>query len=167
MLLILCASVNLFAQNSSKGDVNEVLDNAILDLEFSVGTSYKHLQQFNYSIELGYLLFNRVYPYARYESSLLLYKHEGKHYGNTYNLGGGLGVILYREENSEDLHDGVEFTANVTTSIGGHDYRNTSYYAGFRIGYKERFIGLGFRRMQAHDSAHFPSYNAFVISIGF
>ena len=159
MLLILCASVNLFAQDSSKENVKETLDKTILDLEFSVGTRYKHLQQFNYSLDLGYLLFNRVYPYARYESSLMLYKHDGKHYGNTYNLGGGLGVILFRDENSDDIH--------VTTSIGGHDYRNTSYYAGFRIGYNEKYLGLGFRRMAAHSSAHFPSYNAFVLSIGF
>ena len=166
MMALLLTTLGINAQETTtKFDT----DNILLDLEVGSGTTYKHLQQYNLSLDLGYLLFNRVYPYARYESSLMLYHPEGiKHYGNTYNLGGGVGVILKKSKKESDdvLHHGVEFTANVTTSVGGHDYRNTSYYAGFRFGTEGIFLGLGFRRMQAHDSAHFPSYNAFVVSIG-
>lgn len=164
MMVFMLTTLGMNAQEKS------ATDNIVLDLEVSSGSTYKHLQQYNFSVDLGYLLFERVYPYARYESSLMLYHPEGiKHYGNTYNVGGGVGVILKRFKDADDedeMHHGLEFTANVTTSVGGHDYRNTSYYAGFRFSVDGIFLGLGFRRMQAHDSAHFPSYNAFVFSIG-
>ena len=122
-------AVLLLAVGSASAQEKTTIDDLILDLEVSAGTRYHGLQQANGAIDVGYCLFDRVYPYFRYESSLMLYKHEGsKTYGNTSNIGGGLGVVLLqwddedKKGNKEQIR--FEFTGNVTTSVG-RDYKNT------------------------------------------
>ena len=162
-------AVLLMAVGSASAQEKTTIDDLILDLEVSAGTRYHGLQQANGAIDVGYCLFDRVYPYFRYESSLMLYKHEGsKTYGNTSNIGGGLGVVLLqwddkdKKGNIEQIR--FEFTGNVTTSVG-RDYKNTSYYGGFRMRSRDHFVGLGFRYMKSRDDV-MPNYKAFVVSIG-
>ena len=142
-------AVLLMAVGSASAQEKTTIDDVILDLEVSAGTRYHGLQQVNGAIDVGYCLFDRVYPYFRYESSLMLYKHEGsKTYGNTSNIGGGLGVVLLQwdDEDKKGNKEQVrfEFTGNVTTSVG-RDYKNTSFYGGFRMRSRDHFVGLGFR----------------------
>ena len=115
-------STTAYAQSSK-----DTWDNVLLDVELGVGTKYKGLQQANLSLDLGYKIANLFYPYFRTESSLMLYKRDGvKTYGNTWNIGGGAGFIVYK---GVDKHDDepftVEITGNVTTSVGNYDYKNT------------------------------------------
>ena len=154
LMMVLLATVNIHAGDDES--------NFILDLEIAGGTRYKGMQQANLAIDRGYTVCDRVYPYCRYESSLMLYKHDGfKEYGNTRNIGGGAGIILRKTDRDNRL----EFTGNVTTSVGG-DYRNTSFYGGFRFRSEAgAFIGLGYRYMKSRDVWH--DYSAFVLSIAF
>lgn len=156
-------STTAYAQSSK-----DTWDNVLLDVELGVGTKYKGLQQANLSLDLGYKIANLFYPYFRTESSLMLYKRDGvKTYGNTWNIGGGAGFIVYK---GVDKHDDepftVEITGNVTTSVGNYDYKNTSYYGGVRLRSDDVFIGVGYRYMSAHGN-DFHNYSAFVVSIGF
>ncbi len=166
---VLSAALSMNAQDTEK---KSVFDNVAVDVEMSVGTRYKGLQQGNLSIDVGYLIAGRVYPYFRSESSLMLYKHDGlKTYGNTWNIGGGIGVIL-KEKKEIDKHGDedvtrYEFTANMTSSVGGRrDYRNNSYYAGFRFRYEGVYLGLGYRYMRSRECL-VHDYSAFVLSVGF
>ena len=82
--------------------------------------------------------------------------------------GGGLGVVLLQwdDEDKKGNKEQVrfEFTGNVTTSVG-RDYKNTSFYGGFRMRSRDHFVGLGFRFMKSRDDV-MPNYKAFVVSIG-
>ena len=143
-------------------------DDILWDIELGVGTKYKGLQQANWSLDLGYKIADLFYPYVRTERSLMLYKRDGvKTYGNTWNIGGGAGFIVYK---GVDKHDKepftIEVTGNVTTSVGNYDYKNTSYYGGVRLRSDGVFLSLGYRYMSAHGH-EFHNYSAFVISIGF
>ena len=158
LMMVLMTTVNINAKDVE--DDKEIP--LIADLELGIGTRYKGLQQCNFSIDVGYTFFNLIYPYFRYESALMLYKHDGeKVYGNTSNIGGGLGVILYKDEDNDRL----EFTTNMTTSVGG-DYHNTAYYAGFRFRVDGHFVGLGYRYNKSRD-CDWHDYSAFVFSIAF
>ena len=164
LILLLMMSGSAYSQD------NDWSDNIQLDLEASVGTRYKGLQQVNLAFDAGYLLFDRVYPYFRYESSLMLYKHAGlKTYGNTSNIGGGLGVILTQwtetDKRGNEEKFKIELTGNVTTSVGNRDYKNTSYYAGLRLRYDDSFVAFGYRYMNSRDDL-MPNYSAFVVSFG-
>lgn len=169
-LLVLMTAMTMSAQETEKKESWE--DPIVLDLEVSLGTRYKGLQQANLSIDLGYTIAGRVYPYFRSESSLMLYKHDGmKTYGNTWNIGGGIGVILdkknVKDEKGNDETRTWEFTANVTSSVGGRrDYRNNSYYFGFRRRHDNVYLGLGYRFMRSRE-CHIHDYSAFVVSLGF
>ena len=162
MLLFVCMtmSVTAFAQKDAK-------DNILWDVELGLGTKYKGLQQSNLSLELGYRIADFVYPYFRTESSLMLYKRDGtKTYGNTWNIGGGAGFIVYKSNKQGKDPFTLELTGNVTTSVGNYDYKNTSYYGGVRLRSDGVFLGLGYRYMSAHGH-EFHNYSAFVISVGF
>ena len=174
LILVVAAMVvtlSVSAQEAS-GTQKRWDDNLQLDLEASLGTRYKGLQQANLSLDVGYIIAGRVYPYLRTESSLMLYKHDGmKTYGNTWNLGGGVGVILhkYTEKNKkgEEEENTFELTANMTSSLGGRrDYRNNSYYLGFRFRVDDVYLGLGYRYMRSRE-CNIHDYSAFVVSIGF
>ncbi|MDO4995186.1 MAG: hypothetical protein Q4E32_09330 [Bacteroidales bacterium] len=170
-LATMMATMSMGAQ-SSDSEKKNFWDNVYGDLEVSYGTRYKGLEQGNLSVDLGYRIAGRVYPYFRTESSLMLYKHDGmKTYGNTWNIGGGVGVILdkrtYKDSKGEDEIRTWEFTANITSSVGGRrDYRNNSYYAGFRRRYDNVYIGLGYRYLRSRE-CNVHDYSAFVISLGF
>ena len=71
LFLLLAMSGSAFAQEKDWSDDLQ------FDVEVSLGTRYKGLEQVNLAADLGYVLFDRVYPYFRTESSLLLYKHDG------------------------------------------------------------------------------------------
>ena len=167
LLVFLMTTSVAIAQEHKDSSCCKVMNELVFDIEVSGGTRYKGLQQFNGAIDLGYRFFNRIYPYFRYEISLMLYKHDGhKEYGNTYNIGGGIGVVLTELKDDGD-NDRIEFTTNVTTSVGGHDYKNTSWYLGFRFrSSKDSFVALGFRHMHSRDTM-WPDYRAFVVSFGF
>lgn len=162
MLLFVCMtmSVTAFAQKDAK-------DNILWDVELGLGTKYKGLQQANLSLDLGYRIADFVYPYFRTESSLMLYKRDGtKTYGNTWNIGGGAGFIVYKSNKQGKDSFTIELTGNVTTSVGNYDYKNTSYYGGVRLRSDGVYLGLGYRYMSAHGH-EFHNYSAFVISVGF
>lgn len=165
LLVVLAAAITANAQNKWYNNITG-------DIEASIGTRYKGLQQANLAVELGYLFCDRINPFFRSESSLMLYKHDGmKTYGNTYNIGGGVGVVLAREfdtnKKGETEETRYEVVASVTSSVGGRrDYRNNSYYAGFRLRLDGTFIGLGYRYMRSRECP-IHDYSAFVFSIGF
>ena len=55
----------------------------------------------------------------------------------------------------------------MTSSVGGRrDYRNNSYYAGFRFRYEGVYLGLGYRYMRSRECL-VHDYSAFVLSVGF
>ena len=167
LLIAVALMVTVCVNAQVKGGTNK--SKLYLEGEISTGTRYKGLQQaVNGAIDLG-LMSKKIYPYIRYESSLMLYKHDGqKTYGNTYNLGGGFGIVLSDVTfpvNNAQRRATSEFTMNLTSSIGGHDYKNTSLYAGFRIRTQSGFVGLGYRHMRSrHTPIH--DYRGFIVNIG-
>ena len=172
LAVALAATLCANALESDDKNATNPMGKMIFDAEISSGMRFRGLQQAaNGALDLGFCFAGKVYPYVRYESGLMLYKHDGqKIYGNTYNLGGGFGIVLSKVKhavyNGKASYSKLEFTANVTSSVGGKDYKNTSDYDGIRWRFSGSFVGIGFRNMHSR-TASMPDYRGIILSIGF
>lgn len=168
-MLLALSCHTMYAQDKA-GD--SFFDRFVLELGVDAGSRQHDIAPMGVGVNVGYGLSSRFYLYARYQGMMGLYDNgDSKTYFNTQNIGGGVGFTFHKGTGKGDT--GLwDLRAQITSSVGNVDWKNTSYDVGvyWRIKSKSSkvspVLGIGFRHINSH-TAGIRDCNCIYGTIGF
>lgn len=167
MSFVLLAMANTIMAQSYEKSVTTPLH---VEIGMGAGTANNGILPIDANVNVNYTLGGRFTLQAVMQSSYFVPKYgTTDSYNRATNLGGGVGYIFAPEKNDK-LGD-FELRACVTTTIGGSNYKNTSYDLGiywYSHTNKHKLIpivGIGYRFRNYSDKS-ISDYNGAFFSLG-
>lgn len=160
VLIIMCLfmCVSSFAQENS--EKKSFWDKYWAEIGAGSSGKYHKLKPYTSDVNFGLDITKRFYMYISDENILCLRKKDGeRNYFKSYNFGGGVGYSIFAfKSESKDSGLNIDMKAQVTTSVGNADWKNTAYTIGmyYRFTYSctdfQPYFGFGYKYIDSRET---------------